>query len=449
MSQHKYMPHTQADIQAMLQRCGAGSLDDLFADIDPRLRMQKPYDLPKAKSEIEVRRFFDALRKKNTPLVCFAGDGVYDRYTPAAIPSLLARSEYLTAYTPYQPEISQGTLQYIFEYQSMMCQLTGMDVSNASMYDGATATAEAMLMCVAAARKRNTVLLSRTVAPAVRQVVATYARYHGVDLVDIPQTDGGVTDRAAMQALLAGGTVAGVVLQTPNCHGILEDYSGFADDIHGAKALMAVNTHACALGVIKPQREWGADIAVGEAQSLGMPMNYGGPYLGYMCTTKALMRKLPGRIVGATTDAKGQRVFVLTLQAREQHIRREKATSNICSNQGMMTLFAAIYMSLMGDRGLRRVNAIGCDGAHYLADRLQKSGAARLVYAGSPFLNEFEIELLHTTADDLLLTAEAQGILAGVKTGERTMLIAVTEMRTAEETDRLADIIETLDTDNA
>ena len=436
---NKYFPHTPADIEAMLDRCGADSIEDLFADIPAALRMQGDYDVPAAMSEMEVRRYFDGLDRRNTPLVCFAGAGFYDRYTPAVVKNLLGRSEYLTAYTPYQPEISQGTLQYIFEYQSMMCALTGMDVSNASMYDGTTATAEAMLMCVAAARKRNRVLISETVSPIVRDVVATYARYHRVQLDVIPAKEG-VTDRATMQAMLGQGDVAGVILATPNWYGILEDYTGFADDIHAAKALMVVNSHACALGVVKTPREWGADIAVGEAQSLGMPLNYGGPYLGYMCVTKALMRKMPGRIVGATTDACGQRVFVLTLQAREQHIRREKATSNICSNQGLMTLSAAMYCAVMGAKGLREVNALSYGGAHYLADELVKTGTVELVYPDKPFLNEFVVRCKGCTADDVLLAAEAQGVLAGVKVAEDQLMLAVTEMRTPDEIDALVDI---------
>ena len=441
MSHHRYFPHTQADIEGMLERCGASNVDDLFADIPASLRMKEEgYDLPAEMSEPEVRRYFASLRKRNTPLVCFAGAGYYDRYAPAVIASLMSRSEFLTAYTPYQPEISQGTLQYIFEYQSMMCELTGMDVCNASLYDGTTATAEAMMMCVAAARKRNRVLISATVSPVVRDVVATYARYHGVTLDVIPAAEG-VTDRAAMQQMLAQGDVAGVILASPNYYGILEDYTGFADDIHAAKALMVMNSHACALGVVRTPREWGADIAVGEAQSLGMPLNFGGPYLGYMCVTKALMRKMPGRIVGATTDSKGQRVFVLTLQAREQHIRREKATSNICSNQGIMTLYAAMYCSVMGAAGLREVNELSYGGAHYLADALVATGAVTMRYPGKPFLNEFVVKCKDAAAaDDIMLTAEAQGILAGVKVADDEIMLAVTELRTPEEIDKLVSI---------
>jgi glycine dehydrogenase subunit 1 len=250
-----------------------------------------------------------------------------------------------------------------------------------------------------------------------------------------------------MQAMLADGNVAGVILASPNYYGILEDYSGFADDIHGAKSLMVLNCHAAALGVVKSPREWGADIAVGEAQSLGMPLNFGGPYLGYMCTTTALMRKMPGRIVGATTDEKGQRVFVLTLQAREQHIRREKATSNICSNQGVMTLYAAMYLSVMGTEGLREVNELSYAGAHYLADELVKTGVVELRYKDRPFLNEFVVKCTTPSADDILLTAEAQGILAGVKVAENELMLAVTEMRTREEIDKLVSIVSLLGSD--
>lgn len=438
---HRYFPHTDADVAAMLERCGAERIDDLFSDIPAELRMKAPYAMEPAKSEMEVRRLFAALRANDRVLTCFAGAGFYDRYTPSVIPSLLSRSEFVTAYTPYQPEISQGTLQYIFEYQSMMCMLTGLDVCNASMYDGATATAEAMMMCVAAARKRNRVLISATVNPAVREVVATYARYHGVQLDVIPATDGGVTDRAAMQAMLADGNVAGVILASPNYYGILEDYSGFADDIHGAKALMVLNSHACALGVVRTPAEWGADVAVGDAQSLGMPMNYGGPGLGYMCVTKALMRKMPGRIVGATTDEKGQRVFVLTLQAREQHIRREKATSNICSNQGIMTLFAAMYLSVMGPQGLREVNELSYGGAHALAAKAVATGKAELTYPDAPFLNEFALTLKDECAEMFLARAAEAGILAGVKLGHNTILVAVTEMRTPEEIEKFVSLL--------
>ncbi len=439
---HRYFPHTQADIEAMLARCGAGDIRDLYSDVPEQLVMRRDYEVPEQMSEQQVREYFKGLCDKNQPLVCFAGNGVYNHYAPSIIDAVIRRSEFLTAYTPYQPEISQGTLQYIFEYQTMMATLTGMEVSNASMYDGATATAEAMMMAVSHARKRNRVLLSATVAPAVGAVVDTYASYHGITVDRIAETDG-ITDLSDMESKLAAGDVAGVIVASPNRYGIVEDYSGVADKCHQAKALLIMNCVASDLGVLRTPGEWGADIAVGDAQSLGMPLNYGGPYLGYICTTKSLIRKLPGRIVGATTDAKGRRVFVLTLQAREQHIRRDKATSNICSNQGLMALYAAVYLSTMGAEGLREVAEKGYHGAHYLASELEKTGQMKLKYPERPFLNEF---LMSTDidVDDLIARCVAEGILPGVKTSEGEILIAVTEINTRKEIDRLVEIVKSV-----
>lgn len=433
---HRYFPHTQADIEEMLAKCGLKSLDELFADIPEQLKLGRPYSLPEQMSERQVRDFFEELATLNQPLTCFAGAGFYDHYQPAVIPAILSRSEFLTAYTPYQPEISQGTLQYIFEYQTMMTQLTGLDVSNASMYDGTTAVAEAMLMAVAHARKRRRVLVSATLSPVYREVIDTYAHYADVKVDTIPEK-GGVTDLDAMRAMLAEGDVAGVILPTPNFYGILEDYTGVADDVHAAKALLIMTAPASALGVVKSPGEWGADIAAGEAQSLGMPLSFGGPGLGYMCCTKALIRKLPGRIVGATVDAAGQRVFVLTLQAREQHIRRDKATSNICSNQGLMALYASVYLSLMGPKGLREVNELGCAGAHYLAEKLVETGSFELVYPDKPFLNEFLVKFKGSVSlADFIEVSTAAGCMPGVRIGKDKLLVCVTEMRTREELDR-------------
>jgi glycine dehydrogenase subunit 1 len=439
MAYHHYFPHTLDDVEHMLARCGMHSLDDLYADIPDELLLKRDYNLPDAKSEKEVRDFFKELSKDNRRLACFAGAGYYDHYTPAVVSSLLARSEFLTAYTPYQPEISQGTLQYIFEYQTMMATLTGMEVSNASMYDGATTAAEAMLMMVAAARKRNHVLVSATVLPQVREVMATYAHYHGVTLTEVPATAAGVTDRAALTELLAQGDVAGVLVATPNRYGILEDYAGLADEVHAAKALLAMYANPSALAVVKTPGEWGADIACGDAQPLGMPLNFGGPYLGFLCCNKPYMRKLPGRIVGATVDGKGQRVFVLTLQAREQHIRREKATSNICSNQGLMALFATIYLSLMGPEGMREVNEAGAANARWLLKNIEATGVARLAYPDAAWLNEFVLTT-DVPVDEIMVRATSQGILPGVKLAENSLLVAVTEMRTAQEMQKLVDV---------
>ncbi|MCM1029028.1 MAG: aminomethyl-transferring glycine dehydrogenase subunit GcvPA [Pseudoflavonifractor sp.] len=438
---HRYIPHTPADRAAMLARCGMASEAELYADVPQELLLGRPYDVGPEMSEKEVRDFFHALDSLNSPAsVCFAGNGFYSHMAPAAVGSLISRSEFLTAYTPYQPEISQGTLQYIFEYQSMMASLTGMEVSNASMYDGTTATAEAMMLCVAAARKRSRVLISSTVNEATRAVAATYARYHGIELEVIPETEG-VTDRQALTRMLCeGNPVAGVIVATPNRYGILEDYTGLADEVHAAKALLAVNCIAGDLAVIKTPGEWGADIACGDAQSLGMPLSFGGPYLGFLCASKSLIRKVPGRIVGATTDASGQRVFVLTLQAREQHIRREKATSNICSNQGLMALYATIYLSLMGSEGLREVCEAGYRGAHYLLRQLEATGKAKAAFPDKPFLNEVAIDTM-APVDAIMEKAMARGILPGVKLGSNRLLIAVTEMQSQADIDSLIDII--------
>lgn len=433
---HRYFPHTPDDIKEMLGRCGMTDLEELYADIPAELRLKSDYNFAPQMSEKEVRDYFNELAERNHPLTCFAGAGFYDHYAPAVIQSIISRSEFLTAYTPYQPEISQGTLQYIFEYQSMMTQLTGMEVSNASMYDGTTAVAEAMLMAVASVRKKNRVLVSATLNPIYKKVVSTYAHYHGVTLDVIPEKDG-VTDKETLYSMLEAGDVAGVILPTPNFYGILEDYTGVADKIHAAKALLIMTAPASALGVIKSPGEWGADIAAGEAQSLGMPLSFGGPYLGYLCCNKPLIRKLPGRIVGATKDADGQRVFVLTLQAREQHIRRDKATSNICSNQGLMALYVAIYLSIMGAKGLRKVNDLSFSGAHYLAQKLIETGAFELKYPDQPFLNEFVVRFKgEVKLADFYEVCISCGCLPGVMLSEDELLVCVTENCSKEEIDR-------------
>ena len=431
---YKYFPHTQADIDTMLRKVGIESLDDLYAEVPEEVRFKGDYDLPEAKSELEVRQTFDRLCQRNQVLTVFAGAGVYDHYTPAVVPNIIGRSEFLTSYTPYQAEISQGTLHYIFEWQSMIAELTGLDIANASMYDGCTATAEAVLMANANAKKTNRVLVSEAVDPRVLDVVRTYARFHGVEIVTIATRDG-QTDKADLDRLLGEGSVAGVVVQQPNYYGQVEDFTGYADAIHAQKGLFIVNSPALYLSVLKTPGEWGADIAVGDGQTLGIPMSYGGPYVGYMCCTEKLMRKMPGRIVGMTKDHRGQRVFVLTLQAREQHIRRQKATSNICSNQSLMALWATIYMSVMGKEGVKEAALASYAGAHYLAQQLVATGHFKLTYGGE-FLNEFCVDYDGDT-DQLLGRLAQQGILGGVKVGGHTLMMAVTEKRTKEEIDQL------------
>lgn len=433
----KYFPHTPEDINEMLSRVGVKTLDDLFADIPEQIRFKGDYDLPTAMSEIEVRRFFDELCRNDRQFVCFAGAGVYDHYTPSLIPYIVERSEFLTSYTPYQAEISQGTLQYIFEYQSMMTRLTGMDISNASMYDGTTATAEAVMMAKAAAKKADTVLVSDTVDPKTVAVVKTYAHFHGVKIETVKQ-ENGTTDLTELKRRLGEGGIAGVVVQQPNRYGIIEDYSGLADACHENKALLIMNSVAADLALLKTPGEWGADIAVGDGQSLGIPMSFGGPSLGYMCCTEKLMRKMPGRIVGQTRDSNGNRAFVLTLQAREQHIRRQKATSNICSNESLMALYVTIYMSVMGKQGLKEAAQLSYAGAHYLCDELLKTGHFRLSF-DRPFFNEFCVKY-DGDVDALRQKLEANGILGGVKTATDEIMFAVTEKRTKDEIDRLVEL---------
>ena len=431
---YKYFPHTEADIKAMLERVGVQSLDGLYAEVPESVRFRRDYGLPEAMSEMEVRDFFRRLGSDNRQLTCFAGAGVYDHYTPAVVPQIVSRSEFLTSYTPYQAEISQGTLHYIFEYQSMMAELTGMDISNASLYDGTTATAEAVLMAVAAAKKAATVLVSETVDPKIQAVVRTYAHFRGITIEMITAADG-ATDKADLERRLAAGGVAGVVVQQPNRYGVVEDYTGFADAAHAAKALLIMNCVAADLAVLRTPGEWGADIAVGDGQSLGLPMSFGGPYVGYMCCREKLMRKMPGRIVGMTKDSRGQRAFVLTLQAREQHIRREKATSNICSNESLMALFATVYMSVMGRQGLREAAELSYAGAHYLMDRLVATGRFKPAFS-RPFFNEFCVRYAGDV-DELQRRFITAGILGGVKVAPDTIMFAVTEKRTKEEIDKL------------
>ena len=439
---YKFFPHTQDDLKAMLDRVGVDSLDALYAQIPESIRFRGDYKLPSEMSEMEVRQVFEKLGSINKQLTCFAGMGVYDHYTPSVIPQLLQRSEFLTSYTPYQAEISQGTLHYIFEYQSMMAELTGMDISNASMYDGTTAAAEAMMMSVAAAKKARRVLIAGTMNPLTVKVMTRYAHHQDIDLYALPIRDG-VTALDDLKAELAKGDVAGVMVQQPNTFGIVEDFTGFAEACHEQKALFMMNSIAADLAVLKTPGEWGADIAVGDGQSLGIPMQFGGPYVGYMCCTEKLIRKMPGRIVGMTQDNRGQRAFVLTLQAREQHIRRQKATSNICSNQSLMALFVTIYLSLMGKQGMKEAAQLSYAGAHYLWDELKKTGRFHLVF-DQPFFNEFYVKydgdvdaLYQRFIDAGFLVVRMKGNSEHQSDG---LVFAVTEKRTKEEIDNLVKV---------
>ena len=437
--QYKFFPHTEEDIKLMLDKIGVPSLDALFAEVPEEIRFRRDYELPNAKSEIEIRNLFGNLGKQNKQLTVFAGGGVYDHYTPSIVPYIVSRSEFLTSYTPYQAEISQGTLHYIFEFQSMMAELTGLPIANASMYDGSTATAEAAIMAVASGKKANKVLVSETVDDKILAVIRTYTHFQNVQIEVVPAEDG-ATSRTAMQEKLQQGGVAGMIVQQPNKYGIIENYDGFADDCHQQKALFVMNSVAADLALLKSPGELGADIAVGDGQSLGIPMQFGGPSVGYLCCTEKLMRKMPGRIVGQTKDNCGQRAFVLTLQAREQHIRREKATSNICSNQSLMALWVTIYLSVMGKEGLKEAAQMSVDGAHYLYEKLIHSGKFKPAF-NQPFFNEFCVKYVGGNLDQLQQRLLDNGILGGIKMADDMLMLAVTEKRTKEEVDLLVSLV--------
>jgi glycine dehydrogenase subunit 1 len=435
MAGFQYFPHTDSDIRAMLDRIGVNSLDDLYADVPQDCLYKGEYDLPDAMTEQQVRDFFEGLAALNPRLKVFAGAGAYDHYTPAVIPYLTQRSEFITAYTPYQCEISQGTLRYIFEYQSMICALTGMDVSNASMYDGPTAAAEAMRMMVAQAKKKNTVLVSATLLPQVKGVIQTYAKYAGITIKEIESKEG-QTSKDSLEALIAQGDVAGAIVPSINRFGIIENLEGMAQALHADKALLTVYCDPSALAVLKTPAQWDADIAVGDGQPLGIPLCYGGPYVGFMACREEYMRKLPGRIVGQTTDKEGRRAFVLTLQAREQHIRREKATSNICSNESLMALWVTVYLSLMGPDGMKQVNDLCYQRSHYLYAKLLETGKFQEAFAGAPFLKEFVLKPLVPAAQIQKKLADA-GFFGALETPEGYVSFCVTEKRSYQEIDQL------------
>lgn len=435
MAGFNYFPHTDQDIQSMLNRIGVNSLDQLYADVPADCLYQGQYDLPEAMTEQQVRDYFEGLAALNPRLKVFAGAGAYDHYTPAVIPYLTQRSEFITAYTPYQCEISQGTLRYIFEYQSMICALTGMDVSNASMYDGPTAAAEAMRMMVAQAKKKNTVLVSATLLPQVTGVIQTYAKYAGITIKEIEASQG-QTSKDSLEALIAQGEVAGAIVPSINRFGIIENLEGMAQALHADKALLTVYCDPSALAVLKTPAQWESDIAVGDGQPLGIPLCYGGPYVGFMACREEYMRKLPGRIVGQTTDKEGRRAFVLTLQAREQHIRREKATSNICSNESLMALWVTVYLSLMGPDGMKQVNDLCYQRAHYLYAKLLETGKFQEAFAGAPFLKEFVLKPLVPAAQIQKKLADA-GFFGALETPEGYVSFCATEKRSYQEIDEL------------
>ena len=431
---HKYLPHTESDIEEMLKVTGAKTLDDLFSSIPKKLRLTKPYNIPSALSDDNLTKHMKNLASMNQELVIFRGAGSYDHYTPSIVKSLISRQEFLTSYTPYQPEVAQGTLQYIFEYQSMVCELTGMEVSNASMYDGATSTAEAMFMAHAQTGS-STVLISETVNPRIIEVVKTYARYRDIQVLLVPSLNG-ETDLSFIEQHGTGSM--GLIVQNPNYMGVIEDYSKFADIIHAQGGLFIMNAEGQSLGLLKTPGEYNADIAVGDLQSLGLPLSFGGAYIGYLATKMQYVRKMPGRICGITTDVEGKRAFVLTLQAREQHIRRAKANSNICSNQSLMALAVTIYLSTMGKQGLVDVATESMKGAHYLYTELLKTNKFEVVY-NKPFFKEFTLKAKFDVKvfENALLK---KNILGPLHLGNNKLLFAVTERRTIAEMEQLVEM---------
>ncbi|HHT50769.1 MAG TPA: aminomethyl-transferring glycine dehydrogenase subunit GcvPA [Eubacteriaceae bacterium] len=441
-----YIPNTKDDEKTMLGLLGKDSIDELFEDIPKSIRLNRSLDLGPPLSEIEVREKIVNMARKNRTaqeLTCFLGAGAYDHYIPSIVPHLVFRSEFYTSYTPYQAEINQGTLQAIFEYQTMIADLTGMDISNASLYDGASATAEAALIALDK-QKGDTIIVSKTVHPETRQVLKTYMDVKGVKVKEIDIKDG-VTDLEHLKDLVDKDCL-GIIVQNPNFFGIIEDCSEVADIAKENKALMIMNVDPISLGILKTPGEYGADIAVGEGQSLGNSLNFGGPYLGFMAVKKALMRKMPGRIVGQSEDREGNRGFTLTLQAREQHIRREKAISNICSNQSLNALTATIYMATLGKKGLKEVALQSSQKAHYTYNQLLKTGKFKKVF-DKPFFKEFVLE---TTMDVDKLNERLleKGIIGGynlVKSypeRKNQVLFCVTEKRTKEEIDNLVKVLE-------
>ena len=440
-----FIPHTDADREAMLKVIGVEKLEDLFQVVPAGCRFPE-LDIPAAMTEMEAAAELGAMAAVNEStqdLACFLGAGAYHHYTPAAVDAIIRRGEYLTAYTPYQPELSQGTLQAIFEYQSLIAALTGMDVCNASHYDGATAVAEAVNMAYANFRgKRSKVVLSPALHPQYRETVRTYAASTPIKLVG-EETDLSAGPEGLLP--LIDLDTALVVVQYPDFLGRIYDYTKLAGEVHAAGALLAVSVNPIALGMLKTPGEMGADIVTGEGQSLGIPLSFGGPYLGLFTTRKEYVRKMAGRLVGETVDTRGQKAYVLTLTAREQHIRREKATSNICSNQGLIALASAVYLSLLGKNGLRQVSELCYHKAHYAAQQIATLPGYSLWSSGL-FFNEFVIQC-PLSVNELNQHLLDHGILGGYDLGQdypalsNAMLIAVTEMNTREDIDLLVEVL--------
>jgi glycine dehydrogenase subunit 1 len=443
----RYIPNASEDIREMLA-VGVDNIDRLFETIPDAVKLDRLLDLPGPWSEIEQRRWFHGLARKNRTAVdhdSFLGAGAYSHFQPACVDQLLLRSEFLTSYTPYQPEVSQGTLQSIFEYQTHQCMLTGLDVANASLYDGSTALVEAVLLAERVSRDRKKVVLARSIHPHYRDTVRTYIQNLGLEVVEVEWGADGRVDQAALRAACTEDVMA-VAVQSPNFLGVVEDYGAVAAIADGVKATkIAVIAEASSLGLLSPPGAHGFDVAVGEGQAWGIAPQFGGPYVGFMVVRDVLKRHMPGRLVGETVDVDGRRAFVLTLATREQHIRRGKATSNICTNEALIALGANIYLSLLGREGLREVATQCIQKAGYLKQRLAATGLVELPFSG-PIYNEFAVRTWRPASEVLAAFAE-RGILAGVAIGTffpelpNDFLVAVTELNTREQLDRFVDVL--------
>lgn len=439
-----FLYNTPDDQREMLQAIGAASIEELFQSIPPEMRFGRALNIPPALGELELQQHMTALAAENRHIgqkVCFLGGGAYDHFVPAAIDMLASRGEFYTSYTPYQPEVSQGNLQAMFEYQSLICQLTGMDVSNASLYDGGSAVIEGALLAMSVTRRPGKVVTTASVNPEYRQVIETYFHTIGAELVTVA-TPSGVASPADVAAALDDNTAC-VVVQHPNFFGCLEDVAGLAKAAHDRGALLVQSFDPISLGLLKRPSELGADVAVAEGQSLGTPLLYGGPYLGIIACREQFVRRLPGRIAGQTVDRQGRRCWVLTLQTREQHIRREKATSNVCTNQTLFALRAAIYLSLMGPHGMQEVASLCLRKADYARKALTASGRLQATFS-QPVFKEFVVRDTQGRVNELLSSALEAGYMAGIPLGRwypelsDCLLVTVTEKRTKEEIEGLA-----------
>ncbi len=435
-----YIPSAKSERQEMLKTAGFSKMEDLFSHIPQEVLLKNGLNIPEGMSEMEVNRTMSEIAGKNKIFSSiFRGAGAYDHYIPSIVKSVTSKEEFLTSYTPYQAEISQGVLQSIFEYQTMICELTGMDVSNASVYDGATAAAEAAAMC--RERSRNITYVSAACNPEVIRTMKTYCFASDTELVIVPVKDG-VTDLSSIEGNLDAKTTACLYIEQPNYYGQMENIEKAAEIIHAAKGKLIVGCNPISLGIVKTPAECGADIAVGEGQPLGMPLAFGGPYLGFMAAKSAMTRKLPGRIVGETVDIDGKRAFVLTLQAREQHIRREKASSNICSNQALCAMTAAVYLSAMGKEGLEKAAVLSMSKAHYLAEKLSEIKGFELKYKGE-FFHEF-VMTCPICPCTLMAELEKHGILGGLPLDDEnkgSILWCCTEKNTKADIDNMVEII--------